>query len=96
MANCLAHARRRFVDVEPNFPQECTYVLETLEQVYINDALTKQHNMTPDQRLQYHQEKSAPLMDDLKTLQQHSSELFQNPDKWMPWNYEKSIKPEAD
>jgi len=66
LANCMAHARRRFVDVEPNFPQECTYVLETLEQVYINDALTKQQNMTPDQRLQYHQQKSAPLIDDLK------------------------------
>jgi len=192
LANCMAHARRRFVDVEPNFPKECTYVLETLEQVYKNDAVTKQNNMTPDQRLQYHQQKSSPLMDDLKdwlqqqfddknvepnsglgqaisymlnhwkaltlflrvpktpldnnlceralkkailhrknslfyktehgayigdlfmslihtcnlckvnpfeylkTLQQHSSELFQNPDKWMPWNYEKSINPAAD
>ena len=192
LANCLAHARRRFVDVEPNFPQECTYVLETLEQVYINDALTKQQNMTPDQRLQYHQEKSAPLMDDLKDwlrqqfddkkvepnsglgqaisymlnhwkeltlflrvpkapldnnlceralkkailhrknslfyktehgayigdlfmslihtcnlckvnpfeylkmLQQHSSELFRDPDKWMPWNYEQSVGHAAD
>ena len=66
LANCLAHAQRRFVDVEPNFPQECTYVLETLEEVYINDAVTKQQNMTPDQRLKYHQEKSAPLMDDLQ------------------------------
>jgi transposase len=192
LANCLAHARRRFVDVEPNFPQECTYVLETLEQVYINDAVTKQQNMTPDQRLQYHQQKSAPLMDDLedwmqhqfddkkvepnsglgqaisymlnhwkeltlflrvpkapldnnlceralkkailhrknslfyktehgayigdlfmslihtcnlckvnpfeylKTLQQHSSELFRHPDQWMPWNYEESIGSAAD
>jgi len=192
LANCLAHARRRFVDVEFNFPQECTYVLETLEEVYINDAVTKQQNMTPDKRLQYHQEKSAPLMEDLKDwlsrqfddkkvepnsslgqaisymlnhwreltlflrvpkapldnnlceralkkailhrknslfyktqhgayigdlfmslihtcnlckvnpfeylkmLQQHSSELFRNPDKWMPWNYEKSISPETD
>jgi hypothetical protein len=192
LANCLAHARRRFVDVEPNFPQQCTYVLETLEQVYENDALTKQQNMTPDQRLQYHQQKSAPLMDDLKkwldrqfdqkkvepnsalgqaifymlkhwqeltlflrvpkapldnnlceralkkailhrknslfyktehgayigdlfmslihtcnlckvnafeylkTLQQHSSELFRDPDKWLPWNYESSIGPAAD
>jgi hypothetical protein len=191
LANCLAHARRRFVDVEFNFPQECTYVLETLEQVYINDAVTKQQNMTPDQRLQYHQEKSAPLMDDLedwlqqqfddkkvepnsslgqaisymlnhweeltlflrvpkapldnnlceralkkailhrknslfyktehgayigdlfmslihtcnlckvnpfeylKALQQHSAEIFRNPDQWMPWNYEKSISPET-
>ena len=66
LANCMAHARRRFVDVEFNFPQECTYVLETLEEVYKNDAVTKQHNMTPDKRLQYHQEKSAPLMDDLQ------------------------------
>jgi hypothetical protein len=192
LANCLAHARRRFVDVEPNFPQECTYVLETLEKVYINDAVTKQQNMTPDQRLEYHQQKSAPLMDDLKDwmrqqfddkkvepnsglgqaisymlnhwkeltlflrvpkapldnnlceralkkailhrknalfyktehgayigdlfmsliytcnlckvnpfeylkiLQQHSSELFRHPDKWMPWNYEKSIGHAAD
>ena len=192
LANCIAHARRRFVDVEPTFPQECTYVLETLEEVYINDAVTKQQNMTPDQRLQYHQEKSAPLMDDLKdwlsrqfddkkvepnsnlgqaisymlnhwkeltlflrvpkapldnnlceralkkailhrknslfyktehgayigdlfmslihtcnlckvnpfeylkTLQQYSSELFRNPDKWMPWNYEQSIGNAAD
>jgi transposase len=39
LANCMAHARRRFVDVEFNFPKECTYVLETLEEVYKNDAL---------------------------------------------------------
>ena len=192
LANCLAHARRRFVDVEFNFPQECTYVLEALEEVYINDAVTKQQKMTADQRLQYHQEKSAPLMDDLedwlqqqfddkkvepnsslgqaisymlnhweeltlflrvpkapldnnlceralkkailhrknslfyktehgayigdlfmslihtcnlckvnpfeylKALQQHSAEIFRNPDQWMPWNYEKSISPETD
>ena len=67
LANCMAHARRRFVEVEFNFPQECTYVLETLEKVYKNDAFTKQQNMTPNQRLQYHQQKSAPLMDDLKS-----------------------------
>jgi transposase len=192
LANCLAHARRRFVDVEPNFPQECTYVLQTLEQVYKNEAVTKQQNMTPESRLQYHQQKSAPLMDDLKewlnrqfddrkvepnsalgqaigymlnhwneltlflrvpkapldnnlceralkkailhrknslffktehgayigdlfmslihtcnlckanafeylkALQQHSSELFRHPDKWMPWNYEESIRPADD
>jgi transposase len=192
LANCMAHARRRFVDVEFNFPQECADVLETLEQVYKNDAVTKQQNMTADQRLQYHQQKSTALMDDLKdwlqhqfddknvepnsglgqaisymlkhwqeltlflrvpkapldnnlceralkkailhrknslfyktehgayigdlfmslihtcnlckvnsfeylkTLQQHSSELFRNPDKWMPWNYEKSVSPATD
>ena len=76
----MAHARRRFVDVEFNFPQECTYVLETLEQVYINDAVTKQQKMTADQRLQYHQEKSAPLMDDLEDwLQQQFDDIKVEP-----------------
>jgi len=189
LANCLAHARRRFVDVEWNFPKECGHVLETLEKVYKNDAVTKQQGMTPEQRLQYHQAESRPLMQDLrvwltaqlddkktepnsglgqaisymlnhwqgltlflrvpkapldnnlceqalkkaifhrknslfyktehgayigdlfmslihtcnlckvnpfeylKTLQQHSSKLFQNPNQWMPWNYEKAISP---
>jgi transposase len=192
LANCLAHARRHFVEVEPSFPQECAHVLETLENVYENDAITKQQNMTPDQRLDYHQQKSKPLMENLnkwlsrqfdekkvepnsslgqaisymlnhwkqltlflrvpkapldnnlceqalkkailhrknslfyktehgayigdlfmslihtcnlckvnpfeylKALQQHSSELFRNPDKWMPWNYEQSIDPAVD
>ena len=32
----------------------------------------------------------------LKTLQQHSSELFRDPDKWMPWNYQQSIGSESD
>ena len=31
----------------------------------------------------------------LKMLQQHSSELFRDPDKWMPWNYEKSVSPRS-
>ena len=66
LANCLAHARRRFVDVEWNFPDECAYVLETLEQVYKNDGVAKQQNMTPTQRLEYHQAKSGSLMDNLK------------------------------
>ena len=62
LANCLAHARRRFVDVEWNFPKECGHVLETLEKVYKNDAVTKQQGMTPEQRLQYHQAESRPLI----------------------------------
>ena len=30
VGHCLAHARRRFVEVVSNFPEECRYVLETL------------------------------------------------------------------
>jgi hypothetical protein len=38
VGNCNAHARRRFVDVVPNFPEECRYVLKSLGKVYGSDA----------------------------------------------------------
>jgi transposase len=62
LANCLAHARRKFIDQVKNFPEPCRYVLETLREVYQNDALAKQKRMSPDERLAFHQAQSAPLM----------------------------------
>ena len=38
LGNCLAHARRRFVEVTPSFPVECRHVLETLHEVYRHEA----------------------------------------------------------
>src|ERR1035437_9646637 len=34
VGNCNAHSRRRYVDVLPNFPEECRYVLKSLGKVY--------------------------------------------------------------
>lgn len=62
VANCLAHGRRKFIDQVNNFPEPCRYVLETLREVYQNDALAKQQGMSSDERLAFHQAKSAPLM----------------------------------
>ena len=39
LANCLAHARRRFVDVYDRFPELCRHLLESLAVVYRNDAV---------------------------------------------------------
>jgi transposase len=64
VANCMSHARRKYVEVVTSFPDECEYVLKTLREVYKNDAATR--DMTPEQRLAYHQEHSVPLMEDLK------------------------------
>jgi len=66
VANCLAHGRRKFIDQVHNFPEPCRYVLETLRDVYQNDALAKQRGMSPAQRLAFHQAQSAPLMEQLK------------------------------
>jgi len=62
VTNCLAHARRKFVEVVSGFPQEVRFVLETLRDVYKNDADAKQHGLSPHERMAHHQEHSAPLM----------------------------------
>lgn len=67
LANCLAHGRRKFVEVAPNFTEQCRYVIETLAEVYKNDKIAKVQNMTADERLHFHQSKSGPLMQDLET-----------------------------
>jgi hypothetical protein len=65
LANCLAHGRRQFVEVAANFPDQCRYVLEMLGQVYGRDAEARDRSLTPDQRLQFHQAHSGPVMEQL-------------------------------
>jgi transposase len=62
---CNAHARRRFVQVAPNFPQECRFVLESFGEVYGYDAAAEERGLTPEERLRFHQEHSGPVMDHL-------------------------------
>jgi hypothetical protein len=65
LANCLAHARRQFVEIAPAFPAECRVVLETLREVYRHDATAKAARLTPAARLGLHRERSGPLMGEL-------------------------------
>lgn len=65
LANCLAHGRRQFVDVAESFPRECRYVLEMLGLVYAHDAEARNRGLTPHERLELHQERSTPAMDQL-------------------------------
>lgn len=79
LANCLAHARRRFVEVADNFPDECRYLLETLREVYHNDTLARQRQMSPEERLHFHQAQSGPRMEELEQwlgeqIEQHKVE----------------------
>jgi len=66
VANCLAHARRQFVDVNERFPAECRYVLEALEVVYRNDQSARDDRLTPEERLRFHQQHSGPTMEQLQ------------------------------
>lgn len=65
LGHCLAHARRRFVDVTPSFPAECRHVLETLREVYRQDAQARDQGLSPDERLALHRAQSGPLMEQL-------------------------------
>jgi len=82
LANCLAHARRNFVDVAQNFPEECRHVIDVLGGVYANDAWTTKQKMSPENRLLYHQAESSPLMEGLQ--------------RWMSTRFdEKKVEPNS-
>jgi transposase len=65
LANCMAHGRRQFVDIAPNFPAECRYVLESLGAVYYNDAMAREQSLSPEDRLLLQQQQSSPVMGQL-------------------------------
>lgn len=67
VANCMSHARRRFVDVVNDFPDEVRYLLETLRDVYKHDDLARERRLGPEERLVFHQAESGPLMATLET-----------------------------
>ena len=62
LAGCNIHARRNFVDVAADFPDECRYVLETFREVYRNEAVTKERKMSGEERLDFHKAETGPLM----------------------------------
>jgi len=62
LAHCLAHARRRFVEVENRFPAEVEHLLLKLREVYRSDAQAKREGLDPPARLVFHQERSGPIM----------------------------------
>ena len=67
VANCLAHARRGFVEVAEHFPAECAHVLEALREVYRVDAVARAERLSPADRLALHQAQSGPVMKSLET-----------------------------
>jgi len=65
VAHCLAHGRRQFVKIAPNFPEPCRHVLEALGEVYHQDRLACEQGLSRIERLHFHQQHSRPVMNDL-------------------------------
>src|SRR6266516_2382337 len=56
--HCLAHGRRKFSDLEEVFPYECQVLIEVLSQVFDHDEQARKEQLSPEERLVYHQARS--------------------------------------
>jgi transposase len=63
-AKCLAHARRKFVEIERTFPGECGRVLDALAEVYRVEAETR--GLSAKERLECHQARSGQVLAKLR------------------------------
>lgn len=76
LANCNAHARRKYVEVADNYPTETKHILDIYKEVYKHDKATK--GMSDDERLAYHVSHSKTLLDDLKMWFNEQIEVEKN------------------
>ncbi len=70
VCHCLSYARREFVPIANDFPQECRYLLDSLGKVCQVDAQAKDLKLTPGERLLSHQTHSLPVLEKLKAWMQ--------------------------
>jgi hypothetical protein len=62
-ANCNAHARRQFYDLEKLYPEEINWVLDTYSLIWQAEDSVKEQKLDAHQRLAYHQQHSLPAME---------------------------------
>jgi transposase len=75
LAHCWAHARRKFVEAEPNYPIACAQALDKLGELFeIEAALPQPDQLFGDEktsalalRKQQREERSRPLLEALRT-----------------------------
>jgi hypothetical protein len=80
LANCIAHGRRKFVELFDSFSDECRYVIKAFKVIYAGDQLARRENMSAEERLAYHQTHSQATMDDLQQwLQRQFDEKLVEP-----------------
>lgn len=72
--SCLVHGRRHFVDIDAFFPDQCARVIDAIATVYKHEAHCKDQQLTPAQRLAYHQANSGHVMEDLKAWMEQQLE----------------------
>lgn len=78
--HCLAHGRRKFSELEEDFPAESAVVVNALKLVYDHDDAAREQQLSAQERLVYHQTYSAPVLTTLKTwLEQQTAQRLVEP-----------------
>jgi transposase len=62
VCNCCVHGRRQFVDVYKQFEDEVRVVLYFFSHIYAVEGEARRLNLSPEQRLLLHRQKSRPMM----------------------------------
>jgi len=73
-AACNAHAVRRFKELTESYPEHTNYVLERYRSIFEHDDVCKEEGFTPEERRDYHQEHSRPL---LREITEYGEDLFE-------------------
>lgn len=63
LGNCLAHSRRDFYELVEVWPRDVTRIIGYFSSVFANDDSAPED---PQERLKWHQEKSGPVMREMK------------------------------
>lgn len=78
--HCLAHGRRKFSELEEDFPAESAVVVQALKLVYDHDEQAQDKQLSAQERLVYHQTYSAPVLTTLKTwLEEQTAQRLVEP-----------------
>ena len=80
LLNCMAHGRRKFDESKDNDFARASHVLTEMQKVYAVEREARDSGLSHEQRLKLRQEKSVPILADLKS--------------WMIENY-KAIVPKS-
>lgn len=67
LLNCMAHARRKFIEAQHNDKARCDYVLEQIMELYIVESYAREKKFTHEQRHTLRQQKSVPILEELKS-----------------------------
>ncbi len=77
LLHCMAHARRKFIEAQPNDRQRADYVLNQIQQLYQIERKATEQKMSELQVLELRQQEALPILEHLsKWMQQAYIEVL--------------------